>query len=297
MEFTGERVIPQSAELVPLYEEHLARYYFAGEFVKGQRVLDLGCGTGYGSYYLSQKGARFVLGTDINGEAVQYAGQHYHAANLAYLQHDALNLPLDRSTFDVVVSFEVIEHLQSAATYLTEVSRVMTDTGWFIGSTPNKVTHSPHNDRSLNPFHCREYEPAELETLLRKFFCSVFILGQRPCHGFVIGPVPIDPYKDKSQVELLPQTVSLERKIADSKDLIYIAGKSDWQIERVQKQCYSHYYLGQPASLHVMTQIHHIRRLHEECQNLRDLVKGYEAGKFIQLMKTLNKCWSRINSF
>src|SRR6185295_12542584 len=123
MEFTGERIIPKRVDQNPLFEEHLARYFFSGELVQGQRVLDLGCGTGYGSYYLSQKGARFVVATDIDAEAVQYAQRHYQAPNLAYLQSNAVHLPLCQQTFDLIVSFEVIEHLQDVTLYLAEISR------------------------------------------------------------------------------------------------------------------------------------------------------------------------------
>ncbi len=301
MKFTGERVIPEQVELTPLLEEHLARYFFAREFVQGQRVLDLGCGTGYGSYYLSQKGAQFVLATDIDAEAIQYARLHYKAPNLAYFQSNGSHLPLSQQTFNIIVSFEVIEHLQAVEAYLTEISRVMTDNGWLIGSTPNKLIYSMGANESHNPFHWREYDPSELDSLLKQFFNSVFILGQRPFYGFVIGPVPINQNETAPVVEFLPENIRTEHSIADSKYLVYLASKLNDQNDGIQRHLVSNYYLGQPASYHDMLTIAYIRglekdhlKIQKDYHKLETLVKGYQAGKYIRFMRILHQWRSRI---
>jgi len=303
MEFTGERVIPKQVDQNPLFEEHLARYFFTGELIQGQRVLDLGCGTGYGSYYLSQKGAQFVLATDIDAQAVQYARLHYKAPNLAYFQSNAVCLPLRQQTFDIVVSFEVIEHLQAVTTYLAEISRVLTDEGWLIGSTPNKLVYSFGADKSHNPFHWREYDPTELDSLLKQFFGPVFMLGQRPFHGFVIGPVPVDLNEAIPGVEFLPEIIRSEHSIADTKYLVYLAGKLNAQSDTLQRHLGSHYYLGQPSSYHEMLTITYVQRLQDglssmqnEYQKIEALVKGYQSGKFIRFMNMIHRWRSQIFS-
>jgi SAM-dependent methyltransferase len=293
MDFTGERVIPGLIELTPLFEEHLARYFFAGNFVQDQQVLDLGCGTGYGSYYLSQRGASFVLGTDIDEASVRYARRHYKAPNLAYCQSDALQLPSCSQRFNVVVSFEVIEHLE-AKSYLAEISRIMTSKGWLIGSTPNRLVYSMGAKKSHNPFHQQEYDPVELKALLSQYFDPVFVLGQRPCHGFVIGPVPITPDQATPTMEYLPENVPMEHSIADSKYLVYLASKSNHYVNAVQKSLGSHYYLGQPASHYDMLITAHTQKAENHYRNLEALVKGYESGKFIRFMKLINQWRSRI---
>jgi ubiquinone/menaquinone biosynthesis C-methylase UbiE len=296
MEFTGERVIPGQTDLTLLFEEHLARYFFAGEFVEDRRILDLGCGTGYGSYYLRQKGARFVLGTDIDSEAVEYACSHYQALNLGYVQSNALQLPLCQKSFDVVVSFEVLEHLQAATTYLAEISRVLTDEGWLIGSTPNKLVHSMGAEKPHNPFHWREYSPVELESLLREFFDHVFILGQMPFYGSIIGRVPVDLNEAIPGLEFLTDNAPWEHSLDDNMYLVYLAGKPEARIDIVQKHLGSRYYLGQSAIHHQMRTSAYIQSLESENDKLWALVKGYQSGKFVRVMSFIHRWRARLFS-
>src|SRR5215467_1277008 len=81
-EFTGERVIPGEVD-VDLLNEHLARYAFAARLARGKRVLDAGCGAGYGSAELA-RAALSVVGIDISAEAVAYAGANYQLPNLTF---------------------------------------------------------------------------------------------------------------------------------------------------------------------------------------------------------------------
>jgi SAM-dependent methyltransferase len=294
MDYTGERVIPGLPEINPLLEEHLARYFLAARLAQGRSILDLGCGTGYGSHYLSEKGARSVFGTDIDAETIQYAALHYNAPNLAFAQCDAVRLPFRSQVMDLVVSFEVIEHLQPVKTYLTEISRVLTDGGWLVGSTPNKLIYSLGADQSHNPYHYREYDPTELYFLLKEIFRSVVILGQRPFYGSVIGPVPADTIETAPMIEFLPQDTRVENSVADSKYLLYFASKSATQIDKFKKHLSSTYYVGQPASYHDATTLAHIRNLENEKDRLESLVRGYQSGKFIRFMNTVHQWKSRL---
>ena len=109
-EFTGERVIPGEVE-VDLLNEHMARYTFATRLARGKRVLDAGCGAGYGSAELARN-ADTVVGVDCAAEAIEFARTHYAAHNLTFEVGSCEALPCDDATFGLVVAFEVIEHLE-----------------------------------------------------------------------------------------------------------------------------------------------------------------------------------------
>src|SRR5437667_6043826 len=109
-EFTGERLIPGEVD-VDLLNEHMARYTFAARLARGKRVLDAGCGAGYGSAALAEA-AESVTGVDVAADAIDFARAHYQAENLAFEQASVMQLPLPDGGFDLVVAFEVIEHLE-----------------------------------------------------------------------------------------------------------------------------------------------------------------------------------------
>jgi len=93
----------------PTEREHLARYRWAARWATGQRVLDVACGTGYGSHILHKAGAKQVVGLDIHRPALDFALHRYPGPH--YVQADAMSLPIQNGVFDVVVSIETLEHL------------------------------------------------------------------------------------------------------------------------------------------------------------------------------------------
>jgi SAM-dependent methyltransferase len=186
LEFTGERVIPGKVDEA-LWYEHMARYIFAADFVINKSVLDAGCGSGYGANFLACQGAKYVLGVDISPEAIAYAREHYHRDNLEYQVMDVTNLELDDKTFDVVVAFEVIEHLQNQEKFLAEIARVLRDDGLFIISTPNREIY--RLGLEPNPFHTKEFNFEEFYKILKKYFYNVKIFAQNYFAGILIAPV------------------------------------------------------------------------------------------------------------
>src|SRR5690606_33969585 len=92
--------------------EHLHRYAFAAQFVSGKKVLDLASGEGYGSYLLAKE-ANFVVGVDIDENAVKHASQKYQAENLNFVKGSICETPIKgEKEFDVIISFEAIEHIE-----------------------------------------------------------------------------------------------------------------------------------------------------------------------------------------
>jgi len=145
------------------------RYLFASNYIKGV-VLDAGCGVGYGTNYLGMK-AESVVGVDVSRKAIKYS-KNYKTKNVTFMLGDVTNLPFKDNCFDIVISFEVIEHLKNYEKFLQEVRRVLKSDGLFICSTPNiKYTRHP-------PFHLHEFYPEEFFEILEKYFSIVERYGQ-----------------------------------------------------------------------------------------------------------------------
>ena len=187
-EFTGERVIPDQVDR-DLLNEHLARYAFAARLAGGKRVLDAGCGTGYGSAELAES-ARAVVGADIAAEAVAYAREHYCVQNLYFEQAACGALPHTGAAFDLVVAFEVIEHLRDWRDFLLEARRVLAPEGQFVVSTPNKRYYAESRGRvGPNPFHAHEFEFEEFRAELSAVFPVVSMFLENHVEGVVFRPV------------------------------------------------------------------------------------------------------------
>jgi len=184
-EFTGERVIPGEVN-EDLWAEHMARYAFASRYTAGKRVLDLGCGTGYGTAQMAQQAA-LTVGIDLAHEAVAYASDHYaaHYATARFVAGSATALPFPPSSFDVVTAFEVIEHLSDWSSLLAEARRVLCPGGLLIVSTPNKSYYAEARGKSgPNPFHEHEFEFAEFRSALNSVFPQVTIFLQNRLEAF-----------------------------------------------------------------------------------------------------------------
>jgi SAM-dependent methyltransferase len=181
-EFTGERVIPGLVE-PSLWNEHVSRYSFAATLAAGKRVLDVGCGTGYGAASLAQTAAHTV-GFDISPEAVEYATQHY-GEKVEFLVGSAENFPASLGAFGLITAFEVIEHLADWPRLLSEANRVLADDGLFLVSTPNKTYYAEARQREgPNPFHIHEFEYEEFREALTAWFPHVRILAQNRVEAF-----------------------------------------------------------------------------------------------------------------
>jgi 2-polyprenyl-3-methyl-5-hydroxy-6-metoxy-1,4-benzoquinol methylase len=168
-----ERIVPDETE-PGIVAIHLKRYEFARPLCSGKDVLDAACGVGYGTAYLAES-ARRAVGVDVDGDAIAYARERYARANVEFVQQDLAELDFPDASFDVVCSFETIEHLGGPEAFLAHAARLLRPEGVFVVSTPRaeETTSTPEN-----PFHTVELSLADFEALLGRFFGAVEIYGQ-----------------------------------------------------------------------------------------------------------------------
>jgi SAM-dependent methyltransferase len=179
IESTGERIVPWARDAQVIYE-HYHRYLWARELVAGRRVLDLGSGEGFGAALLAQA-ATAVTGVDIDERTVEHSRANYPGVDFRVASASDLSAFPD-GAFDVVVAFEVIEHVAEQERVLAEVARVLADDGLLVMSTPERRTYSDDRD-FVNPYHVRELTQAEFTALLRAHFPSVALFAQRAVAG------------------------------------------------------------------------------------------------------------------
>lgn len=173
LDFTGERMVPERASSNDFWE-HVHRYQFAAQFVKGKQVLDIACGEGYGTASLSKAGVASVVGVDVSQLACEHARAKY---GIAALVGNADNIPLADNSVDVVTSFETIEHLSAPDQFLRECFRVLKPKGLLIISTPDKEVYSKNGHH--NHYHCSEMTEKEFLSKLKSHFFVEDIYKQR----------------------------------------------------------------------------------------------------------------------
>lgn len=176
LEFTGERFTPECVREIRY--EHLARYAFALELARGKRVLDAACGEGYGSAMLAGSAAS-VLGVDIAADAIAHAQSRYGPrANLRFERGDCTALDAAPASFDLIVSFETLEHVAAQTELVAGFVRALSDDGILIISSPDKHTYGDISG-FRNEFHVRELYRDELLALLAPHFPQVRLYGQK----------------------------------------------------------------------------------------------------------------------
>jgi len=174
MTLNGERLVPNKTT-DSFYLEHIHLYQFTEQFVSGKTVLDIGCGTGYGSAKLLDLDAKRVEAIDRDKEAVAYAERRYKRNKLTFRVADALAIPFKKEMFDVVISFEVIEHIKDPHIFIQEAMRVLKKGGVFICSTPNQLQYRG----GTSPYHTIEFTPPEFSSLFGHAGYSFQLFGQQ----------------------------------------------------------------------------------------------------------------------
>jgi 2-polyprenyl-3-methyl-5-hydroxy-6-metoxy-1,4-benzoquinol methylase len=168
--FTGERLPGDGGDFAVDLERHLTAYRFAATHAAGRSVLDAGCGEGYGAALLAGV-ARRVVGVD-RAEAIAVAAARHRAPGLAFRAADLERLDGLGERFDLVLSFQVIEHLPDPAGFLRALAAVTAPGGALVVTTPNRLMSV-----SENPYHLREWTAPELLALAAPVLPGVRVLG------------------------------------------------------------------------------------------------------------------------
>ncbi|CQR46820.1 putative S-adenosylmethionine-dependent methyltransferase/MSMEI_2290 [Paraliobacillus sp. PM-2] len=179
---TGERVIPNQMNITnELLLEHLARYHFSIPYVQG-RVLDFATGTGYGAHVIAKKCKNKlteIVGIDIDPEVIKYArGNYYHPLS-NYLIENVTNSNLSEKLgqFDVILSFETIEHVKDEQQFLANAYQLLKEDGILILSTPfGKGRGKPCG----SPFHVHQLTPDEFYNLFSNYSNTQFYYQKGP---------------------------------------------------------------------------------------------------------------------
>lgn len=182
--------VVKAGRLSPYWGEHVARYLFALPYVGDKSVLDIACGTGYGLAFLKTT-AKSVTGVDVDFDAAHEALSECDTEKTRVLLGDGTNLPFNDESFDVITSFETLEHLHARNDFLAELKRVLKANGTLVLSTPNANYTKPVNGKPSNPFHIFEYVPRELKADLENHFVVEKFLGQT-----LDAAIKISPFQD-----------------------------------------------------------------------------------------------------
>ena len=163
--YTGERLHPKQDDLNAI--SYTKQYQFISKMLKGKSVLDNACGNGIGAMFYHKFGAKKIVGIDISKEAVDEANG-LKIPNSQFLVMDGVDLKLEDSSFDAVVSVATLEHIKDYNKYVKECKRVLKKGGLLFVETPNSLHYK--DMKSTHDFHEKEFTHKELKTLLSKHF-------------------------------------------------------------------------------------------------------------------------------
>ena len=167
--FTTEITSDKIASDNPLHHRLLSAYVFSQKYINGD-VLELGCGEGRGIDIILSKSKSFTaidkIKDVIEKLSLKYKDNVFISSNFPPL------VDIEDNSFDTVISFQVIEHIQDDTQYISEIERILRPGGVALITTPNiKMT------LTRNPWHVREYTSEELNNLCSKYFSKVDVLG------------------------------------------------------------------------------------------------------------------------
>ena len=198
------------------YSEHYLRYGLFREVCAGKRVLDVACGVGYGSYLLASWGAREVVAVDLSAEAIAEARRVFGHDRITFIQGNVEELDrLAQGQFDLIVSFETIEHLKLPRLFLEHVSRLRTDAGIVAISAPNDAGVLRADEP--NPFHLHRFSFEQFRAL------SNSILGEASSWALAFpaqGTIVVDAAAFSGMPAAHCALGALERQISCAADIL-----------------------------------------------------------------------------
>lgn len=248
---TAERVSGRDVSDNFVFRRSILAYHKVAEIVSGD-VLEIGTGMGYGIDVVAPAADRFVT--------VDKTEPHFDAelpANAEFRRMTAPPLDFADGSFDFVVSFQVIEHIERDADFVREVSRVLRDGGRFIVSTPNAPM-----SLTRNPWHVREYTAEGLRRLLSRDFSEVVCLGvtgnERVMEYYAANKASVERIARFDIFDLqhrLPRRllqipydilnrINRRRLLADNRDLTQSIAMDDYRIGPVTDDCFDLFYIA-----------------------------------------------------
>jgi SAM-dependent methyltransferase len=219
---------------------HLVAYEKARDISVGGEILDLGCNTGYGSKVLSACGK--VSSIDVSEKAISAAKALHGAADIDFQVIDGESLPFENGRFQMIVSFQVIEHIVDYQKYLGEIKRVLSPGGIVVFTTPNARLRLDKEMKPWNPFHVREFDSSELESLLRSSFDHVGILGlfaKEPIYSIEAGRLTRNRENTRDERKLIFKIKSSIKKMIPSFMVSMFRGIRDLRPHRAEEQDFS----------------------------------------------------------
>jgi 2-polyprenyl-3-methyl-5-hydroxy-6-metoxy-1,4-benzoquinol methylase len=273
---TGERFIPELMGGGLLEAEHQTRYRFSLQSIVGKRVLDAGCGVGWGAALMLDAGAESVVGVDISSEAI--ADARGRSPDATFATGDLLALPFDSHSFDVAVCFEAIEHTGDTARTLDELARVLRPDGILFVSSPNPEVYP-----SGNPFHLNEETPERLLAAVRARFANAILFHQYLQIASVLGPDGLDPWTQR--LDLAVWSVG---PLAGEHNPYSVVVASNAELSQLQ----AHAMLASSDQLDNITTLSD--SLEKERVELHDRMSG-EAERITAEWERLSSEWERIS--
>ena len=154
--------------------DHLLRYALGIPLCKGKRVLDAACGVGFGAVLLARQRAKEVVGLDNSEDGIRLCQERWELENLRFVCQDLESLEAgETGSFDLITSFETLEHVKDPARVLSQFKQVLNEGGVLLGSVPGKTDR--YED---NAFHLHYFDEDSLRSVLADHFQNVAIFGQ-----------------------------------------------------------------------------------------------------------------------
>ena len=163
-----------------LHAGHIKAYDFVAPFCRDKKVLDIGCFIGYGETRLSLQ-AKEIIAIDTDDRVLEFARKNRVVPNVKFQKVDARRLPFPKETFDIVIAFQLLEHIpkNEARSFLSEVKNVLKRKGLLFITTPNRKFRLMPFQRPFNPEHYQEFTAKSLLKILKTTFGDVKIMGIR----------------------------------------------------------------------------------------------------------------------
>ncbi len=154
------------------YQRCQYAYEFAVAYIQGKKVLDVGCGNGYGTALMA-KSAKEIIGLDYDAETVEQNKKTYSSlSNISFKQAFIPPVPFEAASFDVITAFQFIEHIEPRKEFLKECLRVLRPGGVLLVTTPNAI-----KSLARNPFHVHEYTFSEMDSELKSLSANFELQG------------------------------------------------------------------------------------------------------------------------